>query len=319
MSEPFSALSAEDFAAALRAIGEERYHHRHPFNVRMHEGALSRRSLQTWVANRYYYQTRIPIKDGMILTKSPEAAFRREWVQRIQDHDGERAGEGGLELWLQLAEAVGLERARVEALEDVLPGVRRACDAYVEFVNGHDLLESVASSLTELFAGFIMHTRIAAFEKHYTWVKPNGLDYFKSRTLKAPRDSQHGLAFVTEHAKTREDQERCLAALRRKCEILWSLLDSVERATSRPRLADHALLRDETDGSQMVVLSERAVRVAGSGREILALCDGDATGVDVALAMRERHPDAEAVSDDVYDFLDEMAEAGALRFDPDPG
>ncbi len=312
-------LSADAFGAALRAIGEERYHHRHPFNVRMHEGTLSRRSLQIWVANRYYYQTRIPIKDGMILTKSPEAAFRREWVQRIQDHDGTRAGEGGLELWLQLAEAVGLERARVEALEDVLPGVRRACDAYVEFVNGHDLLESVASSLTELFAGFIMHTRIAAFEKHYTWVKPNGLDYFKSRTVKAPRDSQYGLAFVTEHAETREDQERCLAALRRKCEILWSLLDAVESAASRPRLADHALLRDETDGSQMVVLSERAVRVAGSGCEILALCNGEATGVDVALAMRARHPEAERVSDDVYHFLDEMAEAGALRFDPDPG
>ena len=319
MSEPLSAFSPDDFAAALRAIGEERYHHRHPFNVRMHEGTLSRRSLQTWVANRYYYQTRIPIKDGMILTKSPEAAFRREWVQRIQDHDGTRAGEGGLELWLQLAEAVGLERARVEALEDVLPGVRRACDAYVEFVNGHDLLESVASSLTELFAGFIMHTRIAAFEKHYTWVKPNGLDYFKSRTVKAPRDSQYGLAFVTEHAKTREDQEQCLAALRRKCEILWSLLDAVERAASRPRLADHALLRDETDCSQMVVLSERAVLIAGSGREILGLCDGARTGNDVALAMRERHPDAECVSNDVYDFLDEMAEAGALRFDPDPG
>ncbi len=315
MSEP---LSADDFAAALRKIGEERYHHRHPFNVRMHEGTLSRRSLQTWVANRYYYQTRIPIKDGLILTKSPEAAFRREWVQRIHDHDGERPGEGGLELWLQLAQAVGLDRDRVEALDEVLPGVRRACDAYVEFVSGHDLLESVASSLTELFAGSIMFERIAAFEKHYTWVKPGGLDYFRSRTTRAPADSRFGLAFVTEHAKTREDQERCLAALRRKCEILWSLLDAVERATSRPRLADHALLRDEPDGSQVVVLSERAVRVAGSGREILALCDGERTGKDVALAMRERHPEAERVGDDVHDFLDEMAEAGALRFDPDP-
>jgi len=307
----------KDFEAALRRIGEERYHDRHPFNVRMHEGGLGRRAIQCWVANRYYYQTRIPIKDGLILTKSPEVSFRREWVQRIHDHDGERPGEGGLELWLRLAEAVGLERDRVERLEDVLPGVRRACDAYVEFVNGHDLLESVAASLTELFAGSIMQTRIAAFEKHYAWVKPGGLDYFRSRTLQAPRDSDYGLAFVLEHAASDADRERCLAALRRKCEILWSLLDAVERATARPRLAEHALLRDEPDGSRMVVLPERAVRVAGSGVEILALCDGRRTGVDVAAAMVERHPGRAGVADDVHDFLEEMDAAGALRFEPD--
>lgn len=304
--------------AALRKIGDERYHDKHPFNVAMHEGRLSRRAIQTWVANRYYYQTRIPIKDGLILTKSPEASFRREWVQRIHDHDGERPGEGGLELWLRLADAVGLDREGVEAHRDVLPGVRRACDAYVAFVNGHDLLESVAASLTELFAGSIMKTRIAAFQQHYDWVKPGGLDYFESRTTQAPRDSEYGLAFVLEHALSDEDQKRCTDALLRKCEILWSLLDAVERATSRPRLAGHALLRDEPDGGQVVVLSERAVRVAGSGSEILALCDGERTGSDVSRAMAERHPESERkVSDDVHDFLEEMATAGALRFDPD--
>ena len=311
-------LSPDDFAAALRTIGEERYHHRHPFNERMHAGQLSRNALKSWVANRYYYQTRIPIKDGMILTKSPEADFQQEWVRRIHDHEGEGPGEGGLELWLQLADAVGLERAAVEAFDEVLPGVRRACDAYVEFVAGHDLLESVASSLTELFAGFIMHTRIAAFEQHYAWVETSGLDYFKSRTLKAPRDSHYGLGFVTQHAETRADQERCLAALRRKCEILWGLLDAVERGTSRPRLVDHALLRDEPDGSQVVVLPERAVRVAGSGSEILSLCDGERTGNDVAYEMARRHPQASRARDDAHEFLAELSTAGALRFDPEP-
>jgi pyrroloquinoline-quinone synthase len=311
------ARSPEEFAAALRAIGKERYHHRHPFNERMHEGLLSRRAIQTWVANRYYYQTRIPIKDGLILTKSPEVAFRREWVERIHDHDGREPGEGGLELWLRLAEAVGLDRGPVERLEHVLPGARRACDAYVDFVNGHDLLESVASSLTELFAGFIMHTRIAAFEKHYAWVKPGGLDYFQSRTVQAPKDSSFGIAYVTEHATTAKDQARCLDALRKKCDILWSFLDAVERATSRPALASHALLREEDDGELVVVLSERAVRVGGSGREILDLCNGHRSGSDVAEAMAARHPDAANVVDQTHDFLEEMGQAGALRFDPE--
>jgi len=313
-----AALSPEELAAALRAIGEERYHHRHPFNVRMHQGQLGRRAIQLWVANRYYYQTRIPIKDGLILTKSAEAAFRREWVQRIHDHDGRRAGEGGLELWLQLAEAVGLERHRVERLESVLPGVRRACDAYVEFVEGHDLLEAVAASLTELFAGSIMHDRIAAFEKHYPWVKPEGLAYFRSRTRQAPRDSRYGLEFVVGRARCRADQERCLAALRRKCEILWQLLDAVERAATRPQLVSHALVRDEADGSSLLVLPERALRLGGSGREMLALCDGSRTGSDVAQRMCERHPEREEVFDDVHDFLQKLAELGALHFSPEP-
>src|SRR4029450_1320079 len=156
-----------DLEARLRAIGAERYHHCHPFNLRMHAGLLSRDELRSWVANRYCYQTRIPLKDGLILAKSGDPAFRRGWIGRIQDHDGTAEREGGLALWLALARAVGLDERRVASLADVLPGVRRACDAYVEFVERHDLLESVASSLTELFAGDIMDARIPGVAEQY--------------------------------------------------------------------------------------------------------------------------------------------------------
>lgn len=312
-------LSADEFAARLRRIGEERYHHRHPFNLRMHEGSLTREEIQTWVRNRYYYQTRIPVKDGAILSKSPDARFRREWIQRIHDHDGAREGEGGLELWLRLAEAVGLPRAEVEALKGVLPGVRRACDAYVEFVESHDLLASVASSLTELFAGDIMVVRIAAFEKHYGWVDSEGLRYFQSRTVQAPRDARFGLEFVTQNAGSAEDQQRCLAALERKCEILWSLLDAIERACGVPRLVEHAQLREE-GAETLLVLPERALRIGGSGAEILALCDGARSGIEVAAALRSRHPGAGEgkLEDEVHDFLGELFAQGALRFEQRP-
>jgi pyrroloquinoline-quinone synthase len=318
-------LAAAELEEAIHAIGRERYHHLHPFNQRMHAGTLSRDALRCWVANRYYYQTRIPIKDGLILTKSDEREFRREWVKRIHDHDGqpelEPGNDGGLELWLRLAEAVGLERADVERFDEVVPGVRRACDAYVEFVDGHDLLESVASSLTELFAGLIMIQRIEAFERHYDWVKPDGLAYFQSRTTLAPRDAKFGLAYVCEHAKSEEAQQRSLAALRRKCEILWSLLDAVERASARPRLVAHALLRTEPDGASVVVLPERAVRVTGSGRAILEHCDGTRSGSEVALALAAESGkagnEAKAIADDVHDFLEEMERSGVIVFEPE--
>lgn len=303
-----------ELEARLRAVGAARYHDKHPFNVRMHEGRLSREEIQTWVRNRYYYQTRIPVKDSAILAKADDPAFRREWVQRLHDHDGRAPGEGGLELWLRLAETVGLARDEVASLRAVLPGVRRACDAYVELVESSDLLTAVASSLTELFAGDIMTTRIAAFEKHYPWVDPEGLAYFRTRTRQAPRDAAFGLRFVQEHARTRAAQERCVAALERKCEILWSLLDAVEEAHRRPRLSPHAALRDdEEDPARLViVLPERAVRLNAAGREILALCDGARSADAIARTLAARHPEEPEVYGDVHDFLAEMTRLGVV-------
>jgi pyrroloquinoline-quinone synthase len=283
----------------------------------MHAGTLSRDEIRTWVRNRYYYQTRIPIKDGLILAKADEPSFRREWVRRIHDHDGASEGSGGLELWLRLGEAVGLDRAEVAGLRDVLPGVRRACDAYVEFVLGHDLLESVAASLTELFAGDIMVQRIAAFEKHYPWVQPEGLEYFRTRTRQAPADSRHGLRFVLDHARGGDDQQRCVAALARKCEILWSFLDSVEAAHARPRLPSHAQPRADPEGEgSLVVLPERAVRLDANALQILELCDGERSASAVARELSARHPDTAGIQDDVHDFLDEMRRLGVLECAP---
>jgi pyrroloquinoline-quinone synthase len=219
------ALSKPEFVAWLSSEGERRYHDHHPFHVLMHEGKLTREELQSWVRNRYYYQTRVPIKDAIILSKSEDPAFRRMWIQRIHDHDGDREGEGGLALWLRLAEGVGLDREEVAGCTNVLPGVRFACDAYVQLVEKRTLVEAVASSLTESFAPDLMSKRIAAWEKHYPWVKPEVLEYFRTRVTKARRDSQQAIDFVCNGATTWELQEKCVAALVKKTQILWHLLD----------------------------------------------------------------------------------------------
>jgi len=222
-----AADTPDAFIARLRREGAARYHDHHPFHQRMHEGKLTRAELGEWVRQRYYYQTRIPIKDALILAKSTDPAFRRLWIHRIVDHDGKAEGEGGLALWLKLAEAVGLDRAEVASLRGVLPGVRFACDAYVTFVRERSLLEAVASSLTESFAPGIMTTRIAAWEKHYPWVDNAALDYFRSRVPRAGHDAEEAVRYVGAHAVTRELQDLCVRALIEKTEILWSLLDSV--------------------------------------------------------------------------------------------
>jgi hypothetical protein len=196
----------------------------------------------------------------------------------------------------------------------VLPGVRRACDAYVEFVAAHDLLASVASSLTELSAGPFLGERAEAFRKHYGWIEEDGLAYFLSRTTQAPRDAKEGLAFVLEHAKTPEDQARCEAALLRKCEILWALLDGVEWGGRVPRLAPAALLREE-GGETLAVLPERAVRVSPSGKAVLAACDGARDVEAVAAAIRAAHPADEGVERDVYEFVERMESLGVLRLE----
>lgn len=227
-------LSPEAFTQRLSEEGSRRYHDRHPYHMLMHEGKLTRLQLQAWVLNRYYYQTRIPIKDALILSKSEDPAFRRMWIRRILDHDGTHEGEGGLALWLRLAEGVGLDREEVVSCRSVLPGVRFACDAYVELVRERSLVEAVASSLTEFFAPDLMARRLAAWEAHYPWVDRGVLEYFRSRVLRARRDSEEALDFVLRTATTRELQERCVAALIRKCEILWALLDAVYAAYVSP-------------------------------------------------------------------------------------
>ncbi len=228
------ALSPDAFVERLRSEGSSRYHDRHPFNVAMHAGTLSKEQIRRWVQNRFYYQTRIPIKDAILLSKSDDPAFRRAWIRRIGDHDGQQDGEGGLAEWLLLARVVGLDEDEVRACRNVLPGVRYACDAYVALVRDRTLVEAVASSLTESFAPDIMRTRIAAWEKHYPWVDQTALAYFRARVPRAARDAQEAVAFVTRHATTRAAQEACVRALVDKCRILWAMLDAVAEACERP-------------------------------------------------------------------------------------
>lgn len=233
-SEERAPLARDELVAWFRREGESRYHDGHRYHVLMHEGTLTKLQLQQWVLNRYYYQTRIPIKDAIIVSKSEDPDFRRMWIHRIHDHDGDAPGEGGLELWLRLAEGVGLNREEVASCRSVLPGVRFACDGYVELVRERSLVEAVASSLTEFFAPDLMSRRVLAWEKHYPWVSKEMLEYFRSRVPRARRDADEAIDFVARHATTYDLQARCVAALIRKTEILWHLLDSVYAAYIEP-------------------------------------------------------------------------------------
>lgn len=219
----------ETFVVALRAQSR-RYHDQHPFHQKMNEGNLSRRQIQGWAANRFYYQKNLPRKDAAVLANCPHREVRRRWIQRILDHDGTAEGEGGIESWLRLGEAVGLSRDELEDERHVVPGVRFAVDAYVTFAGTRPWVEAVASSLTELFAPDLMAERLAAFERHYRWIDPGGLAYFRARLTQAPRDSEHALRVVTEHCQTPDQQAGALAALSFKCDVLWSMLDATERA-----------------------------------------------------------------------------------------
>ncbi len=230
-------LSGDAFLAWLTREGSARYHDHHPYHTLMHDGQLSKRQLQAWVLNRYYYQTRIPIKDALILSKSEDPDFRRIWLRRIQDQDGEQEGEGGLASWLELARGVGLEVEKVAGCRSVLPGIRLACDGYVQFVRESPLLDAVASSLTELFAPSLMARRLEAWNRHYPWVSPSALRYFQMRIPRAGLDSKQAVEYVVRHADTYELQERCVLALIKKAEILWHVLDCLYMAYVEPGAA----------------------------------------------------------------------------------
>jgi pyrroloquinoline-quinone synthase len=230
LSEP---LAPDALGAALRTFSGS-YYANHPFHQLMHEGRLTKRQLQGWVANRLAYQRAIPRKDGAIISNCPEPEVRRQWLQRIVDHDGVEPGSGGIEMWIRLGEALGVPRNEMEDERHVLPGVRFATEAYVTFCRTKPWMEAVASSLTELFAPDLMRKRIAAFPEHYPWVRPEALDYFKSRLTQAPRDSQHGLHLVTTRCTTVETQRKAFEALAFKLELLWVMIDTIHHAYAEP-------------------------------------------------------------------------------------
>jgi pyrroloquinoline-quinone synthase len=227
VSEP--AWTRAEFEARLRERGSA-YHIHHPFNVMLNSGKATREQIRGWVANRFYYQISIPIKDAAILANCDERAVRRNWVQRLLDHDGYGDDPGGIESWLRLAEAVGLARVDVESLGQVLPGVRFAVDAYVNFARRAPWPEGVCASLTELFAPEIHRQRLAGWPEHYPWIDGHGLGYFQSRMRRARRDVEFALAVTLERFVTRAAQERALAVLKLKLDILWQMNDAMALA-----------------------------------------------------------------------------------------
>ena len=215
------------FAAKLREVGDVSYHHKHPFHRLMNTGKLDRQAVRIWVANRFYYQVNIPIKDAAILSNCPFREIRRLWLHRIVDHDGTQDDEGGIGAWLRMGEACGLTRKALLAQSHVVPGVRYAVDAYVHFARSQPWPVAVASSLTELFAPDLMAKRLEAFQRFYKWIDPAGLEYFRRRLVQAPRDSGEALRLTLEHCATRELQEAALRALQFKCDLLWTMLDAI--------------------------------------------------------------------------------------------
>lgn len=231
MTEVLSPAGLEEL---LRTLGAQRYHHRHPFHLRLHAGACSRREVRAWAANRYIYQAAIPRKDAIIVSRIEDPDFRRAWRRRIEDHDGRDGEPGGLAHWLQLTDALALPRAFVASGRAVLPGTRFAVGAYLDLVRHGTLIEAIASSLTELFAPTLIEQRVSSMLAYYPFIDRTALAYFAARPERAGRDSGEALAYVLAHAKTPETQGAAVSALAAKCDILWAMLDALHHAYVEP-------------------------------------------------------------------------------------
>lgn len=235
--------SREEFEDRLRAK-ESLYHIHHPYHVLMNSGRMDRAQIRGWVANRFYYQTSIPVKDAAIMANCRDRDVRRLWVQRILDHDGAEGEDGGIEAWLQLGEAVGLGREELTSEEHVLPGARFAVDAYVNFARHATWQEAACSSLTELFAPTIHQRRLDNWPDHYPWIEEAGYVYFRKRLSEARRDVQHGLSVTLDYFDTRDAQERALSILQFKLDILWTMLDAMWMAYVEKRPPYHTEVPD---------------------------------------------------------------------------
>lgn len=228
-------LSNPELEAALRRMGEERYHDRHPFHRLLHTGQCTKGQMQAWALNRYYYQACIPLKDASLIGRCPDREVRRIWRLRLDDQDGEE-GNSGIERWLRLTDALGLDRAEVESTRLILPATRYAVEAYIHFVRERTLLEAIASCLTELFSPQILFERLQGMLAHYEYVTPEAMAYFDKRPPQARRDADFALDYVKRHAQTPEQQQSVLDALSFKLDVLWAQLDALYFAYVSPAM-----------------------------------------------------------------------------------
>jgi pyrroloquinoline-quinone synthase len=242
MSAP---MKPEQLEAAIRQVGAERYHDKHPFHGLLHGGKLDKGQVQAWALNRYCYQSAVPRKDAALLSRAHERGLRREWVHRLLDHDGLGGEEGGIERWLILTDALGLERDYVVSMQGALPATRFAVEAYVNFVRERPLLEAVASSLTELFAPTLHRERISGMLEGYDFIGERAVQYFRRRLEQANRDADFALDYVKRQAKTPQEQEAVLAAVRFKCDVLWAQLDALHHAYVVPALVPPGAFRPQ--------------------------------------------------------------------------
>lgn len=243
MNQIPKALTPEEFKQAIVDKGQY-YHIHHPFHLMMEEGKASQQQIQAWVANRFYYQINIPLKDAAIMANCPDQRVRQEWIQRMIDQDGEYPDGGGREAWLCLAEAVGLRREQVISEELVLPGVRFAVDAYVNFARRASWREAASSSLTELFAPKIHQSRLDSWPKHYPWIDDKGYQYFRARLGQARRDVEHGLTITLDSFTTNQQQQRMLEILQFKLDVLWSILDALTLAYIHNQAPYHTVTKE---------------------------------------------------------------------------
>jgi pyrroloquinoline quinone biosynthesis protein D len=238
-------MSPDELEAALRAVGAWRYHNLHPFHHMMRDGKLSKGQVKAWALNRYYYQKMIPVKDATILARMPSPALRREWRQRIIDHDGETVGDGGIARWMKLTEGLGFSAAEVEVGTGILPATRFAVEAYVHFCAEHSLLEAIASSLTEMFSPQIISERVKGMLANYDFISSETLAYFDKRPVQASRDVDFALGYVKAEARTPDAQRLVIAALEFKCDVLWAQLDALYHAYVSPGLPPPGAFRIE--------------------------------------------------------------------------
>ncbi|QBD82552.1 pyrroloquinoline quinone biosynthesis protein PqqC [Ktedonosporobacter rubrisoli] len=323
-----SAWASDEFVAALYAQSNY-YCHRHPFLILMNEGHLKPFQVQRWAANCFYYQACLPLKDAALLSQCPELTVRRIWLQRLVAQDGLAEGQGAIEEWLSLAEAVGLSREEVLDERHVLPGVRFATEAYVTFARTRSWTETAATSLSELFASDLLRESLAAFEYYYSWIDPAGLTYFKTRLRQEQAEARQAIDIVVRHCRTREQQERAVAALKYKCDVLWSILDAIAYAvldtkedtaptdevtmSSQPHLRAQVRLQwDQTRGKPVLLLADSILILNATAATILSLCDGQHSISAIVAELSRRYN--RNVEQDVLAFLARLFQKGVIEY-----
>lgn len=233
----------ELWAERRRLLRAGKLRHPHPWSVALGQGKASIEAVHGYLKNRHYFLANINRKDAQIIANCPFADARRMLLSKYIDEEGNDLAGGPLgphfDMWVKLANALGVSTQKMNSFEDVLPAFRFTVDALFDFTKTHSWIEGLAATYAGEGATWRRYDppeeqrrdvdylpEGQAFKKFYG-VPDEALEFYHVHEDANTGHDEITEAILKKYCTTKELQQRAIAAARFRWEVQEARSDIV--------------------------------------------------------------------------------------------